>query len=306
MLNGNFLATQTGRLSPRFVGIFLMISCSILISFGGLIYRSFENIEILEIVFLRSLALITYMSFFLCFKYKSLVIVHIKSIGYRGLLASGIFCLAQVSWLIALKYTSVANATFTLCITPFVTAVVAYFFIRESISRITFFTMVIAMIGVTIMIVGGFETADNRGLLFAICTSVAFAVFAVLLRANRKLDMLPVLLVTGFFMAALGGIGGSFSNAIPMSDIILCLLWGMLLQGFAHSLMIRATRLILSAEITLFMLLEFTLNPLWVWLFINEVPTFTTLLGGGVIILSVGVLAGSEIRDAFEIKKDAV
>ena len=42
------------------------------------------------------------------------------------------------------------------------------------------------------MIVGGFETADNRGLLFAICTSVAFAVFAVLLRANRKLDMLPV------------------------------------------------------------------------------------------------------------------
>jgi drug/metabolite transporter (DMT)-like permease len=68
--------------------------------------------------------------------------------------------------------------------------------------------------------------------------------------------------------------------------------------------MIRATRLILSAEITLFMLLEFTLNPLWVWLFINEVPTFTTLLGGGVIILSVGVLAGSEIRDAFKIKKD--
>ena len=79
----------------------------------------------------------------------------------------------------------------------------------------------------------------------------------------------------------------------------------MLLQGFAHSLMIRATRLILSAEITLFMLLEFTLNPLWVWLFINEVPTFMTLLGGGVIILSVGVLAGSEIRDTFKIKKDA-
>ena len=149
-----------------------------------------------------------------------------------------------------------------------------------------------------IMIVGGFETADNRGLLFAICTSVAFAVFAVLLRANRKLDMLPVLLVTGLFMAALGGIGGSFSNAIPMSDIILCLLWGMLLQGFAHSLMIRATRLILSAEITLFMLLEFTLNPLWVWLFINEVPTFTTLLGGGVIIsVSYTHLRAHETRE---------
>jgi drug/metabolite transporter (DMT)-like permease len=137
------------------------------------------------------------------------------------------------------------------------------------------------------------------------CTSLAFAVFAVVLRANRDLDTLPVLLVTGVFMALIGGLGGSFSNTIPLTDIILCLIWGIVLQGFAHSLMIRATRLILSAEITLFMLLEFTLNPLWVWLFLSEIPAKTTLLGGIVIILSVGVLASTEIRAALVAKRDS-
>jgi len=52
------------------------------------------------------------------------------------------------------------------------------------------------------------------------------------------------------------------------------------------------------------MLLEFTLSPLWVWLFLNEIPVATTLIGGGVIILSVIVLAGSEIRRAFRIEKE--
>ena len=68
--------------------------------------------------------------------------------------------------------------------------------------------------------------------------------------------------------------------------------------------MIKASRFILSAEITLFMLLEFTLGPLWVWLFLNEIPVATTLIGGGVIILSVVVLAGSEISRAFRTEKD--
>jgi drug/metabolite transporter (DMT)-like permease len=62
--------------------------------------------------------------------------------------------------------------------------------------------------------------------------------------------------------------------------------------------MIKATRLILSAEVTLFMLLEFTLGPLWVWVFIKEVPVFSTLLGGGIIISAVALLAAYEVRQS--------
>ena len=304
MILNDFQNQRFSWITPRFIGIFFMICCATIISFGGLIYRNFEDIEILEIVFFRSLALISYMGIFLCFKYKFNVFKNIRGIGVKGFFASAIFCSAQVSWLIALDFTSVANATFTLCLTPFITALVAYVFVKEAISRVTFFTMMLALIGVSIMVFGGVKTNANLGLISALYTSIAFSVFAVTLRSNRNLDMLPVLLVTGLFMGAIGGVGGSFSNSIASKDIILCVIWGVLLQGFAHSLLIKASRLILSAEITLFMLLEFTLGPLWVWLFLNEIPVMTTLIGGGVIILSVIVLAGSEISRAFRIEKE--
>ena len=304
MILKEFQNQRFSWITPRFIGIFFMICCATIISFGGLIYRNFEDIEILEIVFFRSLALITYMGIFLCFKYRVNVIKNVSNIGVKGIFASAVFCSAQVSWLIALDFTSVANATFTLCLTPFITALIAYFFLKEVISRVTFFTMALALIGVSIMVVGGVKTKANVGLISAFYTAIAFSVFAVTLRSNRNLDMLPVLLVNGFFLGAIGGFGGSFSNNIPSNDILLCVIWGVLLQGFAHSLMIKASRFILSAEITLFMLLEFTLGPLWVWLFLNEIPVATTLIGGSVIILSVVVLAGSEISRAFRIEKD--
>ena len=291
-------------MSSRFKGLLLMIACSFLISFGPLMYRNFQDIEVLEVVFLRSVALIIYMTFYLSFKYKTKIIGNIKSIGFMGVLASFVFCSAQASYLVALKYTSVANATFTLCVVPFITAVLAYFFIKESISRTTAITMIFALVGVIIIIIGGFEGSGLKGILFALYTAFALASFAVILRANRTIDMLPTLMVTAVFMALIGGLGGSFTNAIPFTDVILCLIWGIALQGFAHSLMIRATRLILSAEVTLFMLLEFTIGPFWVWLFMNEVPTSTSLIGGSVIIMSVTILTGTELKQTFKINRE--
>ena len=44
------------------------------------------------------------------------------------------------------------------------------------------------------------------------------------------------------------------------------------------------------------MLLEFALGPIWVWLFVGEVPTRWTLLGGGLVIASVSLRAVLELR----------
>ena len=62
--------------------------------------------------------------------------------------------------------------------------------------------------------------------------------------------------------------------------------------------MIKDTRVILSAVVTLLMLLEFTLGPLWVWEFIKELSVFSTLLGGGIIISGVALLAAYEVRQS--------
>ncbi len=39
------------------------------------------------------------------------------------------------------------------------------------------------------------------------------------------------------------------------------------------------------------MLLEFSLGPVWVWLFLAETPTYATLIGGSIVITAVAVWA---------------
>ena len=84
--------------------------------------------------------------------------------------------------------------------------------------------------------------------------------------------------------------------AIPFNDIFLCILWGGGLSGFANWAFVMATRHLVAAEVTLFMLLEFSLGPLWGWVLFGENPTLGTLLGGTLVICSVLSLAFFELK----------
>jgi drug/metabolite transporter (DMT)-like permease len=67
---------------------------------------------------------------------------------------------------------------------------------------------------------------------------------------------------------------------LPLNDILLCLFWGCCLSGFVNWTFIVASRHLATAEVTLLMLIEFALGPLWVWWFVGEVPHRWTLIGG--------------------------
>ena len=84
---------------------------------------------------------------------------------------------------------------------------------------------------------------------------------------------------------------------VPIQEILLCFLWGAVLMGFVHSVFIFATRFLLASEVTFFMLLEFSLGPFWVWIFLNEAISQETLYGGIIVMLSVGVYSLFEIKN---------
>ena len=82
-----------------------------------------------------------------------------------------------------------------------------------------------------------------------------------------------------------------------MFDLLFCFVIGGLLQATANTLLILASRHLLAAELTLFMLLEFTLGPLWVWIFVSDMPSSWTMFGGSIVILAVFVKTISEFRN---------
>ena len=83
---------------------------------------------------------------------------------------------------------------------------------------------------------------------------------------------------------------------ISWNDLLICFILGGLLSATVNTLFLIAAKHLFAAELTLFMLLEFTLGPIWVWIFVNEVPTFWTLIGGSIVILAVLLKSLSELR----------
>jgi drug/metabolite transporter (DMT)-like permease len=131
----------------------------------------------------------------------------------------------------------------------------------------------------------------------ALSTALCFAGFAVVVRYRRQVEMLPSLLIASALIIAvsLPVTGGDLT--LPLNDILLCLFWGGCLSGLVNWTFIIASRHLATAELTLLMLIEFALGPVWVWLFVGEIPHRWTLIGGSVIIASVAVRAILEMMN---------
>ena len=57
-----------------------------------------------------------------------------------------------------------------------------------------------------------------------------------------------------------------------------------------------APRYIPAYEVEIFFVLETILGPIWVWFFINEQPTFKTIIGGLLIIFIIALHTLIELR----------
>ena len=274
----------------------MMIVSATIVSTAGLIFRSLESIDAFGVVFFRGLALSFVMLIVLNAFYGQRVFLTIWSVGRQGVLGALFFTGAQTFYVFAFSNTTVANTTFTIALAPFITALLAFIVIRERIERTTLLAMAIACLGVVAIIVTDVSSEGLLGVFFALMTAFCFSCFAVTLRRNKHVEMLPVLLLTGIFSMIVGLIFGQWDVIPQIYDIALCFIWGGVLQGFGQSLLVLSTRVLKAAEIPLIMLLEFSLGPIWVWMFFEEIISLGTLFGGGLIFLSVFGLARHEIR----------
>ncbi len=276
----------------------LMVASSTVISFGGLIVRNIEGADSWQINLYRSLSLIVAIVLILLFQYRRQTLLHVRNIGRVGLFGGTLLAVAGIAFLQSLTHTTVANTLFTLSAIPFITAGLARLFLKERLQRATLVTMVVAGAGVFVMMAEGFEIGSAYGNGMALITAVCFSAFAVIVRRNRQVDMLPTLLVSGFLIALVAFLARLDDLGISPRDLLLCILWGGVLSGLANWTFIIASRHLLAAEVTLVMLLEFALGPIWVWLFIGEVPTSWTLVGGALVIAAVIVRTVIELKDS--------
>ena len=163
----------------RGLAMFLMVVCCITISIGPLIFRNIENADIWQINIYRSVSWISALLIILLFKYRLSIISRITAIGRWGVIAGIFLASAQIFYMHALDNTSVANVVFILSAIPFVTAIIAYLFIKEKIQFATVLMMAFAAVGIFIMVSEGVNSGNAFGNIMAIITLLCFSCFPV-------------------------------------------------------------------------------------------------------------------------------
>ena len=279
----------------RKLAILLMIASSVVISFSGLIVRILE-VGPLVMNFYRGMFLMCAVMVLLVVRYRGATIVRVISVGWPGIIAGIMLAGAAITFLQSLTHTTVANTLFVLAAIPFVTAGLAWLFLKERPNSATLITMAIAFAGILIMIGEGFTIGAAYGNAMALLTTLSFSIYAVLVRRNRQVDMLPAILISTLIIMVVVALMRQGELQISRQDLWLCLLWGGVMSGFTSACFIVASRHIVAAELTIFMLLEFALGPVWVWIFVNESPSRWTLVGGALVICAVLGRSFTEFR----------
>ena len=259
-------------------GYILLLFGGFCLSWGGFIVRSFQEANVWQILFLRSFFFIIALSIFLTLTYKNRVIKIIKDTGVPGILGGFVMSFSFVAFIIAMNNTTVANVVFIISTQTMFLAIFGFFYLKEKVSLIGSSSIFLAMSGILIMVGDSISTGSLFGNLVALVIPINFAIYVMIIRKNSNLDMVPAMLYSGIFSLIYGAIL-SKSFQFTSHDLFMGFLLGVPQLALGFICITIGSRTTASATVGLLMLMETLCGPLWVWLFLNEIPPISVFIG---------------------------
>ena len=267
-------------------GYTLLLFGGFCLSWGGFIVRSFQEANVWQILFLRSFFFIIALILFLSITYKNKVFKVIKDSGIPGILGGFVMSFSFVAFIVAMNNTTVANVVFIISTQTMFLAIFGFFYLKEKVSLIGSSSIFLAMSGILIMVGDSISTGSLFGNIIALVIPINFAIYVMIIRKNSNLDMVPAMLYSGIFSLIYGAIL-SKSFEFSSHDLFMGFLLGVPQLALGFICITIGSRTTASATVGLLMLMETLCGPLWVWLFLSEIPPISVFIGGAVIISAI-------------------
>ncbi len=267
-------------------GYLLLLFGGFCLSWGGLIVRSFESNSAWDILFLRTLFFFIGVSTFLILIYKKKAFRIIKNSGLPGLVGGFVMSFSFISFVFAMMNTSVANVVFIISTQTMFLAIFGFFYLKEKVSLIGLASIALAMSGILIMIGDSISSGTLFGNLVALTIPISFSILVMIVRKNSKLDLVPAVWYASIF-SGIYSIVMLESFNFSFHDIFMGFLLGVPQLTFGFICITIGSRTTRSVTVGLLMLSETICAPLWVWLFLNEIPPISVFFGGSIIILAL-------------------
>ena len=275
----NLTNQQKGSLLA-FIGVMFITPDSLLIrlctldTWGLLFYRG----AIPFVVVLLTLVLI----------YRSKLIKLVFAMGWAGILYAITFTATNITFIVSIQNTNVANTLVMVAMAPMLSAVLSIFFLNEKPDKKTIIAILITFFSVVYIFYDSVKIGNFFGDIFGLITALGLAFNAIIIRYAKNRNLVPAAVIGKLFVAIfaiffvenlrLGGI-----------DLYVIPIMGVMCVAIPFVLITIAPRFITAAEVNLFFLLETIIGPIWVWMVIKEQPSIETISGGLIIILTIAV-----------------
>ena len=283
-----------GELKNPKLAIPVVLMAGIFWSFGPYVVRNIDQAHTVpwQYLFTRGLVIFILLNLYLYLEEGLSFISNYKRIGISGIVGGIGLAFAMITFIWSITNTSAAITLLCLASMPFITALLGFLFLKETISINVWVAIGIATVGIIIMALGNHEKNTLMGFILGIVSAVGFSVFSVSLRWRKETPKFTTVSIAGLicFIVSLIVIINKDLSLISSNKnqalfaahgTIVCL--GMILYAIA-------SKNIPAAELTLLSLTEVIGGIFWVWLpwlGINEIPATNTIVGGFLIFLAI-------------------
>ena len=279
-MNFKNLSNQQKGSLLAFIGVMFITPDSLLIRLS--------NIDTWGMLFYRGIIPFICVLFGLLLFYKKNFIRALKKVGYPGFFYSISFAVCNITFIISIQNTNVANTLIMIALAPMLSAILGSIFLKEIPDRKTFIAILITFGACVYIFYDSLNLGNFLGDFFGLVTALGLACNATIARYAKDRDLVPSAVLGKLFVAIFAFFFVKNFELIG-NDIIFVPLMCIMCVAIPFVLVTIAPRFITGAEVNLFFLLETILGPVWVWIVIKEQPSIETILGGSIIIMTIAV-----------------
>jgi len=275
------------NLSDQQKGSLLAFIAVMFITPDSLLIR-LSNVDTWSLVFYRGA--IPFFSVFIVMLliYKLNFFKILFSSGYHGLIYIITFSITNITFVVSIQNTNVANTLVMVALAPMLSAILGAIFLKEIPGKKTWIAIGVTFMAAVYIFYDSLQIGNIYGDLLGFVAALGLAIGAVTIRSAKKKNLVPAAVV-GKMLVAIFAMFFIETYVLLESDLLIVPLMCIICVAIPFVLVTIAPRFIPAEEVNLFFLLETIIGPFWVWMVIKEQPSVETIQGGVVIILTLAI-----------------
>ena len=256
-----------------------------------------SNVETWGLVFYRGIIPFLVVFFGMLVIYKLNFFKILFNSGYHGLIYIITFSLTNITFVVSIQNTNVANTLVMIATAPMISAILGAIILKEPPDKKTWTSIIITFLAIIYIFFDSLKMGNFYGDILGFITALGLAVGAITVRSAKSKNLVPSAVV-GKLLVATFALLFIESFVLIDQDLFIIPLMCIMCVAIPFVLVTIAPRFIPAAEVNLFFLLETIIGPIWVWLIIKEQPSIETLQGGIIIIVTIAIHSFLKLKNS--------